>query len=78
MEKAFSGWEGGVDYERDDSPPFGGRGQDTIVLSIPGKGRVRYGSGVPIRVPVASPEAVQLEVAPFGRPSGVPTGRNLL
>jgi zinc protease len=39
------------------------RSPRTIVISIPGKESVWYGSGIPIRLPVSSPEVVQLEVA---------------
>jgi zinc protease len=63
VERAFSGWEGGVDYHRVDARPSKDTRQRTIVISIPGMRSVWYGSGVPIRLPVSSPEAVQLEVA---------------
>jgi zinc protease len=71
IEKAFSGWQGGVDYKRDFPPvaPEGTKGPS--VVFIPEKTSVAYLRGLPVKVRPTSPESIPLAVANqiFGGPT---------
>lgn len=71
IEKAFSGWQGGVDYKRD-FPPVAPEGtKNTSAVFIPEKTSVAYLRGLPVNVRPTSPESIPLAVANqiFGGPT---------